>query len=103
MGTLRLDPTSSARLSGIKTHTSVRQALRTIAPRPVLLITGLQNRGEAHVLQNYAAIGGDNITLWEIPEAGHTGGWWARRDEYTEKVLAFFGQALLSDSASIAK
>lgn len=83
---------------GVRAHSSVRQALEDIVPRPVLLIAGIQNRGEARVLRGYAAAGGDTVTLWEIPEAGHIGGWQVRRDEYTAKVVTFFSQALLGDS-----
>jgi hypothetical protein len=36
-------------------------------------------------------------TLWEIPEAGHTGGLETRPDEYEQRVVAFFDQALLQD------
>ena len=84
-------------LQGIRAHSSVRQALADIAPRPVLLVAGLRNRGEAHVLENYAAAGSDNIALWKIAEAGHTGGWQVRRDEYTERVNTFFERALLKN------
>jgi hypothetical protein len=35
--------------------------------------------------------------LWEIPEAGHTGGLETRPDEYEQRVVAFFDQALLQD------
>lgn len=80
---------------GIKAYNSVHKALEDIEPRPVLLIAGMQNRGEARVLRGYAAAGGSNITLWEIPEAGHIGGWQARRNEYTERVVAFFHKVLL--------
>jgi len=86
---------------GVKAHSSVHQALEDIAPRPVLLVTGTQNQGEARVLRGYAAAGGEHITLWEIPEAGHIGGWQVRRDEYAERVVAFFRQALLGDDALV--
>lgn len=82
---------------GIKAHSSVRQALKDIAPRPVLLITGSQNRGEARVLRSYATTGGESVTLWEIPEAGHTGGWQVRHDEYARRAIAFFNRALLGN------
>jgi fermentation-respiration switch protein FrsA (DUF1100 family) len=83
---------------GIEARSSVRRALGDIAPRPILLITGAQNRGEARVVRNYAAAGGSSITLWEIPEAGHIEGWQARRDEYAQKVTNFFKQSLLDAS-----
>ncbi len=63
----------------------------------LLLVAGMQNRGEARVLRGYAAAGGGHIILWEIAEAGHIGGWQARRNEYAEKVVAFFNHALLGD------
>lgn len=88
---------------GIRAHSSVHQALEDIAPRPILLIAGMQNQGEARVLRGYAAAGGNHITLWKIPEAGHTGGWWARRDEYTKKVVALFSLALLGKGISLGE
>ncbi len=73
----------------------ITKAIAEISPRPVLLIAGVRSRFE-HNLQNklYASAGEPKI-LFEIPEAGHVGGWAARPREYQEKVLAFFDQALL--------
>lgn len=34
--------------------------------------------------------------LWEIPDAGHTGGITARPDEYERRVIGFFADALLA-------
>ena len=39
-------------------------------------------------------VAGEPRTLWEIPEAGHTGGLEARPQEYERRVVGFFDQAL---------
>jgi pimeloyl-ACP methyl ester carboxylesterase len=82
------------KLQGISGFVETREALARIAPRPVLLIAGAQNRGELRVMREYAA-SGSTVALWEIEEAGHVGGWGARTEEYAGRVTEFFDQALL--------
>ena len=43
----------------------------------------------------YHRIAGEPKTLWEIPEAGHTGGLEARPGEYERRVVGFLDEALL--------
>ncbi len=66
-----------------------------ISPRPLLLIAGTANHFEEGTHRLYYAAAREPKTLWEIPEAGHCGGYSARRQEYEQRVLAFFDQALL--------
>lgn len=44
----------------------------------------------------FYAAAGEPKTIWEIPEASHTGGLDARPEEYERRVIAFFDKALLA-------
>jgi hypothetical protein len=65
-----------------------------IAPRPLVLIYTPHGQGVETNPAFYAAAG-EPKTLWEIPEAGHTGGLEAHLQEYERRVIAFFDHALL--------
>ena len=43
----------------------------------------------------YYEAAGQPKTLWEIPESRHVGGLAARPEEYEQRVIGFFDQALL--------
>ena len=65
-----------------------------IAPRAVFLIAA-GNGVDSEVLnRRFYDVAGEPRTLWEIPEAGHTGGLEARPAEYERRVVGFFDQAL---------
>lgn len=73
------------------------EAIADIEPRPILLVSGARSEYEnafAHELQAAAP----SASLWEIPEAGHIGGWRARQDEYRIRMITFFDRTLLADS-----
>ena len=70
-----------------------------ISPRPVLIIHGaLDNAactvGDAHRLYQAA---GEPKELWVVPEAGHCNARTVHQQEYEERVLRFFDQALRAD------
>jgi uncharacterized protein len=66
-----------------------------IAPRPVLLIRGMEGNGDEALNRVYRAAGGPTTTLWEIERAGHTGGISATPTEYERRVIGFLDRALL--------
>jgi len=66
-----------------------------IAPRPVLLIRGMNGNGDEALNRVYRDAGGPMTTLWEIQGAGHTGGISAAPAEYERRVIGFFDRALL--------
>jgi hypothetical protein len=66
-----------------------------IAPRPVLLIRGMQGNPDESLNRVYRDAGGSTATLWEIDRAGHTAGLSAAPAEYERRVAAFFDRALL--------
>jgi hypothetical protein len=91
-------------ISAIKTaaiavfsNQSMPAGLKTLTPKiasPMLLIAA-PNSGHGEELNRlYARAAGDNATLWEIPEAGHTGGITVRPAEYERRVVGFFDKAL---------
>jgi hypothetical protein len=69
-----------------------------IAPRPVLLIRGMQGNGDEALNRAYRDAGGPTVTLWEIRRAGHTAGISAAPDEYERRVVGFFDRSLLRRS-----
>ena len=84
-------------IQGVSGAMNTTEALAKIAPRPVLLISGTQNRGEYRMMRKYYASAGQAATLWEVAEAGHIGSWQARKADYSARVTAFFRQVLLKD------
>ncbi len=67
-----------------------------IAPRPVLLIRGMQGNADEALNRAYRTAGGPTTALWEIQRAGHTAAISAAPAEYEHRVIAFFDRALLS-------
>ena len=91
-------------LSGVKTasvavfaNSSPPDNLKSLAPK--IEAAGAADRGAEQppgekLNRVYARAGGDNVALWEIPEAGHMGGIEARPAEYERRVTGFFDEAL---------
>ena len=72
------------------------EAMPHISPRAVFLINGADdwtgtNPDDARAL--YAAAG-EPKELWIVPGAGHGGAFHVARQEYQERLLAFFDQHL---------
>ncbi len=84
-------------LQGVRGAMNMPEALAHIAPRPILLISGTQNRGEARMMRAYYSYAGQKVSLWEVSEAGHIGSWSARKLEYEARVVAFFKKVLLKE------
>ena len=69
-----------------------------IAPRPVLLIRGMEGNPDESLNRAYRDAGGRTVTLWEMARAGHTGGLSAAPAEYERRVVGFFDRALATGS-----
>lgn len=80
--------------TGIPIPAGIPEALRNIAPRPILFIDTGQAEGRALVRYFYQ-IADEPKELWEIPEANHGAQFIARPLEYEEKMILFFDHALL--------
>jgi alpha/beta superfamily hydrolase len=73
------------------------EAIASIEPRPILLISGVRS-GYENVFAHELLAAAPSAALWEIPETGHIGGWSVREDEYRARMITFFDQALLADN-----
>ena len=71
---------------------SVLETIAGIAPRPILLIS--TSSGERRCTRAMFERAGHPKDLFEIPEAGHGGGWQARPKEYPARLVAFFDRTL---------
>ncbi|HSL63986.1 MAG TPA: alpha/beta fold hydrolase [Gaiellaceae bacterium] len=78
---------------------SLQDVVARIAPRPVFLIYAGNGQGGEELSADYFEAAGEPKTLWEIPEAGHTGGIEARPAEYERRVTTFFDRALLGEGS----
>jgi fermentation-respiration switch protein FrsA (DUF1100 family) len=87
---------ATAVLSGDAPPPSLERLAAEIAPRPVLFVyAGEGQGGEIALTPAYFEAAGEPKALWEIPGAEHTGGIEARPQEYEERVVGFFDDALL--------
>jgi hypothetical protein len=66
-----------------------------IAPRPVLLIRGMNGNGDEALNRAFRDAGGRNVRLWQMVDAGHTGGITSAPEAYERNVVGFFDRALL--------
>ena len=76
----------------------LKELVGQIAPRPVFFIYTSHGQGGETLNPTFYAAARDPKALWEIPEAGHTGGIEARPEQYERRVIDFFDRALLSTS-----
>jgi hypothetical protein len=72
---------------------SLLDVLPELGRRPVLLIAS-GAEVEIPVNRMYAQAAGPGAQVYEIPEAGHTGGLRARPAEYEQRVIGFLDAAL---------
>jgi fermentation-respiration switch protein FrsA (DUF1100 family) len=84
-------------MSGTAPPRSLTDLIPRISPRPLLLIYAGRGGGGEELHPDYYRAASDPKALWEIPEAGHVGGFDARPAEYEQRVVRFFDRALLSE------
>ena len=80
--------------TGVTAPPGVVEVIDDIAPQPLLLIATGQDLGRRLVRHFYDRAHMPKM-LWEIPEASHGEQFAARPEEYEQRVVAFFDQALL--------
>lgn len=73
---------------------NLRDCVARISPRPVFLIYSGHPLGGEELNADFYDAAGQPKTLWKIPEASHTGGLEARPQEYEQRVVGFFDDAL---------
>jgi pimeloyl-ACP methyl ester carboxylesterase len=88
--------TAVAVLSGDRPPPSLVDLVPRISPRPLLLIGAGDDNGGEDLQPHYIAAAKEPKAFWKIPEAGHTGGYAARPDEYARRLTEFFDAALLA-------
>lgn len=81
-------------LNGVRLPPGLLAVVRDIAPRPVLLISTGDGGEQAWVRTLYRAAL-EPKELWELPEAGHGGGYLVYPQLYAQRIVAFFDKALL--------
>lgn len=77
--------------SGLTPPTAVVDQIANISPKPILLI-GVGD--EVPLAEVYYEAASEPKTLWEIPEAAHGQGPFVRPQEYEERLITFFNNAL---------
>jgi alpha-beta hydrolase superfamily lysophospholipase len=79
-------------------ETALVDEIDQIAPRPILIVAaGVEDGLERRVSQRYYDRAGEPKTLWLIPETQHGGALSTRPQEYEDRMIAFFDQALLGN------
>ncbi len=98
LGNWLLDLMYPARLD-IPAPPAMIEIIGNIAPRPIYLVGGGNPHpyfgSEASRMQRFAQYAGDNAQVWIIPEATHCDGPSQRPQEYAQRLVRFFDQALL--------
>ena len=77
-------------LSGARAAPPIREQVKRIAPRPILFIAAGRADYEISIAHRYAENAGPSAQVWEIPEADHVGGIFARPGEYQQRMFDFF-------------
>jgi pimeloyl-ACP methyl ester carboxylesterase len=82
-------------VSGMREAPSLVGLMPRIAPRPVLLIAGgVGAPDEIPANRAYRDAGGPTTQLWELPDAGHTGGLRTHPAAYERRTTTFLDRAL---------
>ena len=82
-------------ISGTEAAPSLMGLMPRIAPRPVLLIAGgIGAPDEIPTNRAYRTAAGPTTQLWELPDAGHTGGLRTHPAAYEQRTTTFLDQAL---------
>jgi len=81
-------------VSGMRTSTSLNPLIEKVAPRPVLLVASGGFEQEIPANRIYREHGGATTELYELPDAGHTGGLRKHPEAYEARTTAFLDRAL---------
>jgi alpha/beta superfamily hydrolase len=94
---LALVTASTAVFSNTAPPPKLTDLVPQIAPRPLFLIWA-PNGGNVETMNpRFHRLGGDNASIWSIPNASHIKGITAEPVEYERRVVAFFDDALRGD------
>ena len=76
---------------------SLTSLIDEVAPRPLLLIRGLDGQAQEALNSVLYDEAGPPKALWEVPDAGHTAALSAQPAQYERRVVGFFDRALLNN------
>jgi dienelactone hydrolase len=89
--------TAARVFSGESPGEPLKDAVAKISPTPLLLIaTGRSLPAERDFNRIYAEAAREPVELWELPDVDHTAAIRQRPDEYEQRVVGFFDDALLA-------
>jgi len=84
--------------TGVRPQRGVIDGIAVISPRPVLfIVTGPHDDPGHRMVEYFYEHAREPKTLWQVPEAGHGDVPQVRPEEYEERILSFFDEALLVD------
>ena len=86
--------TAAGLLSGAPRPMSIRDGIRTAAPRPVLIIAGGAVAGEPVAARWFQAVSPATVQVWVVPHAGHTQGLATAPRAWGAHVISFLNAAL---------
>lgn len=82
--------------SGSSPGEPLKELAARVSPTPLLLIASGNAQRESEYNRLYAEAAREPVELWAIPDGTHTAAIRERPDEYEQRVIGFFDQALLS-------
>jgi hypothetical protein len=71
----------------------LRDAVRDMTPRPLLIIAGA-DPDEAAANRLFHDIAPDRVELWLLPDTPHIQGLWRHPEEWEQRVVAFLAASL---------
>ena len=86
--------------SGYSPGPPLDESVPKISPTPLLLIAAGGFPTELDFNRHYAEVANEPFEYWELPEVGHTAAVRERAEEYEERVIGFFDEALLERTNS---
>ena len=86
--------TAAGMISGAPRPMSIREAIRTAAPRPVLIIAGGAVANEPVAARWFRAASPAAVQVWVVPHAGHTQGLATAPRAWETHVISFLNAAL---------
>lgn len=81
---------------------TLRDAVRSAAPRPVLLIAAGDVVDEQHAAEHVRAGSPDSVEVWVVPDAGHVDGLDTQPEEWEARVVGFLDRVLDPGAQSTA-
>jgi pimeloyl-ACP methyl ester carboxylesterase len=89
-------------LNGARPSPGILAQIGKISPRPLLLISSGDSQERARVKRFYEAAGVPK-DYWDIPKAGHGGGYFLNKEAYADKIGTFFDLYLRDASRSLSQ